>query len=125
VLRPVWVWKRKAGTQAKRGKEAKEEGQEEEGTGLRTFKEGDEIEGVWTKSRGCDAHPHCVLPTAYCLLPAACCLLPTAYCLLPAACCLLPTASACCLLPAACCLLPAACCSSFSLLATCHSGASS
>ena len=61
VLRPVWVWKRKAGTQAKRGKEGKEgkeEGQEEEGAGgVRAFKEGDEIEGVWTKSRGCDALP--------------------------------------------------------------------
>ena len=90
VLRPVWVWKRKAGTQAKRGKEGKEgkeEGQEEEGAGgVRAFKEGDEIEGVWTKSRGCDALP--LLPTAdYLPLTAYCLALAlTAYYLLLAAC---------------------------------------
>ena len=70
VLRPVWVWKRKAGTQTKRIKgeggkgeggkgEGKEEGAEEEGAGVRAFKEGDEIEGVWTKSRGREGrHPN-------------------------------------------------------------------
>ena len=125
MLRPVWVWKRKAGTQAKRGKEAKEEGQEEEGTGLRTFKEGDEIEGVWTKSRGCDAHPHCVLPTAYCLLPTTYCLLPTAHCLLPTAYCPLPTAhcplpTAYFLLPTAYCLLPTSYCLPLPILPTAY-----
>ena len=71
VLRPVWVWKRKAGTQTKRikgeggkgeggkGEGGKEEGPEEEGAGVRAFKEGDEIEGVWTKSRGREGrHPN-------------------------------------------------------------------
>ena len=99
----MWVWKRKAGTQAKRGKEGgkegKEEGQDEDGAGLRAFKEGDEIEGVWTKSRGCGALP---CPTAGCRPPITHCLPPpsTSHALLTS-----------------CCPLLAACCSSFLLRA--------